>query len=456
MGTLYQEELETPAILQDLKITYHDSSLIFPSKETEKRIMFLSNIDKILNFNVQTVHFFPRNSKFPPEAVTQRLKDALSRVLVHYDFLAGRLRTNPETGRMEINCNAGGAGFVVASTEFALDEIGDLVYPNPVFQDFAVQSLKGSKAEDQPLCIVQVTSFKCGGFVLGFSTNHCLFDGLSFKHFLENLASQAYADDKLPLPIIPCNNRALLAARSPPRVTFPHPELLPLPLPAGDEACPSVFDCSPQDLDAKVLRLSSDDIAHLKIMAKMGPNRGTSKITGFNVVTAHIWRCKALSCSETVENPSRISTVLYAVDIRSRLRPPLPISYSGNAVLSAYAMASCTDLESGPFSRIVEMVTEGAARITDEYAWSVIDWGETYMGFPNGEFLVSSWWRLGFQEVEYPWGKPKYSCPIVYHRKDIILLFPDINDGVNAVNVLVALPKDEMKKFQALFYKFLN
>lgn len=102
------------------------------------------------------------------------------------------------------------------------------------------------------------------------------------------------------------------------------------------------------------------------------------------------------------------------------------------------------------------MVTEGAARITEEYAWSVIDWGETRMGFPNGEFLVSSWWRLGFQEVEYPWGKPKYSCPIVYHRKDIILLFPDINDGVNAVNVLVALPKDEMKKFQALFYKFLN
>lgn len=303
---------------------------------------------------------------------------------------------------------------------------------------------------------MQVTSFKCGGFVLGFSTNHCLFDGLGFKHFLGNLASQAYDLDK-PLPIIPCNDRALLAARSPPRVTHPHPELLKLKLPEGQETRPSVFDCSPQNLDAKVLRLSSDDIAHLKIMAKQGPNgNGTLKITGFNVVTAHIWRCKALSSNETKQNPNRISTVLYAVDIRSRLRPPLPISFSGNAVLSAYAMAPCKDLETGPFSKLVEMVTQGSTRITDEYARSVIDWGERNVGFPNGEFLVSSWWRLGFEEVEYPWGKPKYSCPIVYHRKDIILLFPDINEGVNAVNVLVALPADEMQRFQALFYKFLK
>lgn len=158
MGTLYDhnKHLETPVILQDLKITYHDSSLVFPCQETEKRSMFLSNIDKVLNFNVQTVHFFPHNSKFPPEMVTQKLKDAFSKVLVHYDFLAGRLKTNPPSGRMEINCNVGGAGFVVASTQFALNEIGDLVYPNPVFQDFAVQTMEGFKADDQPLCIVQV------------------------------------------------------------------------------------------------------------------------------------------------------------------------------------------------------------------------------------------------------------------------------------------------------------
>ncbi|KAI4348424.1 hypothetical protein L6164_009149 [Bauhinia variegata] len=107
----------------------------------------------------------------------------------------------------------------------------------------------------------------------------------------------------------------------------------------------------------------------------------------------------------------------------------------------------------------MEMVTEGAMRMTDEYARSAIDWGELYNGFPNGEVLVSSWWRLGFAEVEYPWGKPKYSCPVVYHQKDIILLFPPINGsegGGDGVNVLVALPPKEMDKFIRLFYKFLS
>ncbi|KAL2549309.1 HXXXD-type acyl-transferase family protein [Forsythia ovata] len=453
MGTLYQEHLD-PSI-HDLKVTLQDSTLIFPSQETEKKSIFLSNIDQVLNFNVQTIHFFPANPDFAQEVVTSRLKTALEKVLVPYDFMAGRLKMNPQSGRLEVECNAAGAGFVVASTQFSLDEIGDLVYPNPAFRELIVQSMDNLEADNQPLCIFQVTSFKCGGFAMGISTNHVLFDGISFKIFLENLASQSF-DDK-PLVVIPFHDRQLLAARSPPLVTFPHPELLKLELPIGEDSIPPVFDCKQEDLDFKIFKINSDNISYLKEKAKKdGPNENT-KITSFNVVTGLIWRCKALS---SCNNSQRLSTVLYAVDIRSRLKPPLPFSYCGNAVLSAYASSICSKIEDEPFSKIVDMVSEGAARMTDEYARSAIDWGEIYKGFPNGEFLISSWWKLGFSEVEYPWGKPRYSCPVVYHRKDIILLFPDINNGSNnnngnGVNVLVALPAKEMEKFQSLFHNFL-
>lgn len=155
MGTLYQRPLD-PLILQDLKVTLQDSTLIFPFEETEEKSMFLSNIDKVLTFNVQTVHFFPSNPNFPPEVVTQRLKTALSKVLVSYDYLAGRLKFNPQSQRVEIDCNSAGAGFVVASSEYSLDEIGDLVYPNPAFQQFTVQNMDNLAADDQPLCILQV------------------------------------------------------------------------------------------------------------------------------------------------------------------------------------------------------------------------------------------------------------------------------------------------------------
>ncbi|KAJ7971821.1 Transferase [Quillaja saponaria] len=423
MGSLY---LEPPvALLQDLKVTIHDSSLIFPSKETEKRSMFLSNIDQVLNFDVETVHFFPCHKDFPPPVVAQRLKNAIADILVPYDFFAGRVKINDKTGRLEIDCNAAGVGFVVASSEYTLDEVGDLVYPNPAFGQLVQKNKDFLKPGDQPICIVQFTSFKCGGSVIGFSMSHTAFDGPSVKAFFDNLA--ALAANK-PLVVTPCNDRQLLAARSPPRVTFPHPEFLKLDIIPGKRPGPS------------------------------GGAHSTARITSFNVVTAHIWRCKAL-CSLSNDR-ERASTILYAVDLRSRLNPPLPKSYAGNAVVMAYATAKCKELEEGTFSSVVEMVTEGARRISDEYARSVIDWGELYKGIPYGEVLVSSWWRLGFEEVEYPWGKPRYSCPVVYHKKDIVLLFPDIHNknegGTNdGVIVLVALPHKEMDKFQTLFHKFL-
>ncbi|KAH1077255.1 hypothetical protein GYH30_052673 [Glycine max] len=438
---------ESPPLLQDLRVTIHETSMVFPSKETEKRSLFLSNIDKVLNFEVETVHFFGANKDFPPQKVAKMFKNALEDALVVYDFLGGRLNLNPETKRLEIDCNAKGAGFVVASSEYKLSEIGHLVYPNPSFAQFVHKSKDFLQQNDQPLCVAQLTSFKCGGFAIGFTTSHTTFDGLSFKTFLDNLA--ALAANK-PLAVIPCHDRHLLAARSPPHVSFPHHELIKLDnLPTGSTES-SVFEPSKEELDFKVFQLTSHNILSLKEKAKGSTN---ARATGFNVITAHIWRCKALSAPY---NPSRSSTILYAVDIRPRLNPPLPKSFAGNAVLTAYATAKCEELEKGEFSSLVGMVTEGAKRMSDEYTRSMIDWGEVHSGFPHGEVLVSSWWRLGFEEVEYPWGKPKYCCPVVYHRKDIILVFPPFGSGDDGINIIVALPPKEMDKFETLFYMFLN
>ncbi|GMP21696.1 hypothetical protein CsSME_00000027 [Camellia sinensis var. sinensis] len=162
MGTMYQGA-------PDLKVTIQDTSLVFPSEETERKSMFLSNIDQVLNFDVQTVHFFPAHSDFPPQIIAEKVKNALSKVLVSYDFLAGRLKLNPNSddhvvsaagARLEIECNAAGAGFVVASSEYTLDEIGDLVYPNPAFRQLIVQTLDDdtllSQQNGQPLCVLQV------------------------------------------------------------------------------------------------------------------------------------------------------------------------------------------------------------------------------------------------------------------------------------------------------------
>ncbi|KAL8463777.1 hypothetical protein ACS0TY_033648 [Phlomoides rotata] len=433
---------------EDLKITFQESTLVFPSQETEKRSFFLSNIDQILNYNVPTFYFFSANPDYPPEQVSKRLKLAVQRVLVPYDFMAGRFKLNEESGRLEIDCNAAGAGFVVASSEFSLDEIGDLVCPNVGFQQLAVQTLPdnlGPNKDDHPLFILQVTSFRCGGFAIGMSVNHILLDGFSAKGFNENLASQAF-DDK-PLAVVPFHNRRLLAARSPPHVAFQHPEFFKPDIapPSG----PPVFDCKKEELAFKVFTFSPIDINVLK--EKATTEKG-ARISSLSVVAALIWRCKALS-KDDVYDKERVSTLLNVLNLRPRLIPPLPATYCGNPLLVAYATAKCHDIEDMPFSAAVKMVAEAPARVTDEYARSVIDWLEINKGLPCGEYMVSSWLKLGFEEVEFPWGKAIHSGPVVNHRKDICWIFPTGDGGVNA---LVSLPPPEMQRFESHFRQFFK
>ncbi|MQL80813.1 hypothetical protein Taro_013265 [Colocasia esculenta] len=482
MGALCQ----APPLLQDLRVTLLRSSIVRPPREPERRFMFLSNIDQFLDFNVDTVQFFHANSEFTPAAVAEKLETALGELLGPYDFLAGRLKWDNSEGRWGVDCNGAGVGFALAASEVTLAGLGDLEQPNPAFQQLVARRVDAMDPDDRPLFVLQVpktkslacvlkrcagrvgvgpktlvTSFICGGFAVGISNCHATFDGVSFRVFLENLAALAAGK---PLAVQPCNDRRLLAARAPPQVAFPHPELLmldarPPPLPStitstsvekpAEEPLPTIIETGPENLEFKLFRLSSDQISTLKGRAR-ADGAPAAAATSFNIVTAHLWRCKALAAANAP--PDKPSMVLYAVDIRGRLRPPLPRSYTGNAVLSAYGVLTQRELGEKAFGRVVEVVREGSARMDDEYARSVVDWGQLHKGFPRGDVFISSWWRLGFDEVEFPWKRPLYCCPLALPRRDIIVLFPTVGGLEKGVNALVALPGEDMKRFEGLFY----
>ncbi|KAL0334253.1 UNVERIFIED_CONTAM: Omega-hydroxypalmitate O-feruloyl transferase [Sesamum angustifolium] len=279
--------------------------------------------------------------------------------------MAGRLKWNHHTARLDIHCNSAGAGFVVASSAFCLDEIGDLDCPNPGFRQLAVETLDYLD-EDQLLCVFQVTASTSAVVLqLEKSVNHVLLDGSAVRMFLKNLASQAFQEK--PLAVIPCHDRRLLAARSPPLVSFPHPEFLKPQLPVLG---PPVYG-SKQELEIKVFKISS----------------------------------KLLSLCDVEGNKDRVFTLCYAVDVRSRLNPPLPPEYCGNAVLPGYASAKCRHVEKWPLLKLVEMILEGIERMSDEYMKSAIDWLEITKGIPYGDCPLTSLSRLGLDEVVFPWGK---------------------------------------------------
>ncbi|CAA6660127.1 unnamed protein product [Spirodela intermedia] len=281
-----------------------------------------------------------------------RLESAMEELLVSsYDFLAGRLSWDESEARWELDCNGAGVGFVEAASELTLPELGDLELPNPVLSQLVAGKADAMDIEDRPLFVIRLTAFKCGAFAMGISNSHATFDGVGFRTFMENLAA--------------------LAAAKPWR--FRH---------SKTAACYR-YQLSRVGPERTALPLRRHRLQRRRrpSLALQGAGR---------------WR---RGSGQDVDGALRGGHP-------ERLRPPLPRSFTGNAVLSAYSGMTHRELREEPFGRVVEVVREGSARMDEDYVRSAIDWGQLYKGFPRGDVLISSWWRLGLDEVEFRGGRP--------------------------------------------------
>lgn len=301
--------------------------------------------------------------------------------------------------------------------------------------------------------ILQVTRFECGGFALGFVTNHAILDGKSASEMFHNLASICRGEG-LKTKLID-NDRTCFKARTPPQIHFPHNEYLKLAkMSSLASSFTSMKRTSPSPLIFadkyihKLFSFTSEMLTSLKEKAMI-------KCSTFEAILAHIWRARTKA---SFDDHDQESTVLFAVDIRDKTSPPLTKSFVGNAVITAFASARARDLIEKPLSFGVEMVKKGRDRITSEYIRSVIDWLEVYKGIPatcNGAFYVSAWWKLPFGEVDFGFGRPKHAGPIVSGNDEFVLLLYDGNcEGKGlGINVWMGLEKQKMEKFLSYVFE---
>ncbi|KAH9310040.1 hypothetical protein KI387_037951, partial [Taxus chinensis] len=121
--------------------------------------------------------------------------------------------------------------------------------------------------------------------------------------------------------------------------------------------------------------LSGEMLKELRMKAKKG---GIEHCTSFIVAVAHLWRARTAAMANMKEDDN--STVHYAVEIRSRVVPPLQCEFTGNACLPAYAKVTAKELLKQPFYETVKMLQEAIDRLTYNYVRSSIDWLELYDG----------------------------------------------------------------------------
>lgn len=156
--------------------------LVEPAKETPRGFYFLSNLDQNIAVIVRTIYCFKSEDK-GNELASEVLKEALSKVLVHYYPLAGRLTISPQ-GKLIVDCTGGGDGhnhgavFVEAEADCSMAEIGDSTKPDPITLGKLVYDIPNAKnlLEIPPL-VAQVCSIP---FILHFPSSFPTFSLIYF------------------------------------------------------------------------------------------------------------------------------------------------------------------------------------------------------------------------------------------------------------------------------------
>ncbi|XAR67875.1 Omega-hydroxypalmitate O-feruloyl transferase [Bertholletia excelsa] len=420
----------------ELVVKQGEPTLVTPAEETEKSLYFLSNLDQNIAVIVRTVYCFKSEEKSNEEAA-EVIKKALSKVLVHYYPLAGRLIISAE-GKLIVDCTGEGAVFVEAEANCTIEEIGDSTKPDPVTLGKLVYDIPGAKnILAIPPLVAQVTKFKCGGFVLGLCMNHCMFDGLGAMEFVNSWGEIARG---LPLKVPPSLDRSILKARNPPKIEFNHHEFAEIEDKSDtgelykEEMLYGSFCFLPEQLEQLKSKAMEDGVLN--------------KCTTFEALSAFVWRARSKALRMKSDQQTKL---LFAVDGRSRFNPPLPEGYSGNGIVLTNSICRAGELVENPLSFSVKLVQEAVSLVNDSYMRSAIDYFEVTRARPSltATLLITTWSRLSFHTTDFGWGEPVSSSPVALPEKEVILFLSHGKER-KSINVLLGLPASAMKIFQEL------
>ncbi|PIA34355.1 hypothetical protein AQUCO_03800153v1 [Aquilegia coerulea] len=430
-------------------VTVEDSTIVQPFEETPKLTLWTSNVDQLFKVHIPSVYFFKPNgsSNF---FNADLLKGALSKVLVPFYPVAGRLKKD-KNGRLEIECNGEGALFVEAYTKSNLADLGDFE-PSMELMQLIPRLGKGQDIYSSPFVLLQVTYFNCGGVSLGVAAQHTVVDGIAGTQFINSWARVARGlDVKIP----PSIDRTLLHARQPPTPSFPHTEHQPPP---------TVLKTSNQKMETQTsltavatFKITGDQINTLK--SKCNNELDPIKFSSYEVLAGHVWRCA--SKARNLENDQETS-VSILVDGRTRLNPPLPFEYLGNAIFHVTPRTTSGDIVSKPLFHAVRIVHDTLALADDKYLRSALDYlemqpdlsslvrGPHTFGCPNLGF--TSWCRLPLYDADFGWGKPVYMGPgCIIHEGLAYVLPSSSNDG--NLSIIISLQSDYIVPFEQYLYE---
>lgn len=352
------------------------------------------------------------------DEISNRLKKSLSETLTHFYPLAGRL-----DGNTSIHCNDEGATYNEARSHIDLSEI--LRSPDMnLLQQFL-------PPDDGSIARFQVNIFDCGGIGIGLCFSHKIVDGATLATFLNAWSGAAIGSgDEM---ITPRLDTALLF---PPKESYNTVKEMPSGVIGEDKTVTRRFV-----FDAKGLSLLREKFANTQ-----------PKPTRVEAVTSFIWK----SAMAVTRKPS---VVTHVVNIRGKMKPPLPENSLGN--LWMFAVASLMEEERKlELDDLVKRLRKAIKEIDGDHIRKI-------QGNDEGLFMVkeslkevnklsfkgelelyrfSSWSRFGFYEIDFGFGKPTWVCTTNGPIKNVVILMgTKSGDGIEA---WVTMTERDMAKFE--------
>ncbi|KAM7505299.1 hypothetical protein LguiB_004203 [Lonicera macranthoides] len=131
---------------KELIVKLGEAILVPPEQETHKgTLYFLSNLDQNFPVIVNTFYCYEKCEAKSNETACRVIRDALSKILVHYYPLAGRLVVGTDR-KLAVECTGQGAVFVEAEANYVLQQviIDENRVPHPSIHEKLVYHFAGA------------------------------------------------------------------------------------------------------------------------------------------------------------------------------------------------------------------------------------------------------------------------------------------------------------------------
>ncbi|XP_026451109.1 vinorine synthase-like [Papaver somniferum] len=418
------------------------------------------------------------------------LKQSLAETLTRYYPLAGRIKDEKS-----VECNDEGVDYIearvvgkevsqvmqLASSDI---EVMEPFLPHEPYGGTGSFRRAGLHSNSKALLKIQVNVFGCGGMVICLAYSHKIVDASSFASFVKDWTETARvaAVDK------PCY---IISSIFPP-ASFSDQE----------EKEPAEVQIVPDRIDILTKRFVFKDSSIAKLKKKcinVNANNGSDKQidkqehnmqqlpTRFEALTSFIWMCfmdvdlqskakqidDAVSSVNVVSDPNQVQYVAsFAINLRTRMIPPLPDNSFGNMTEGTFAEVSRnltgSNLNSNGFHdqrqnypELVSKIKDSIKSIDNEHVKAMKSnfaiscnhmkmhqmLKEEAFNDDNKTFLMfSSWCRFPIYEADFGWGKPNWaSISKLLYKNCVMFIDTSSGDGIEA---WVSLKEEDMVEFE--------